>query len=621
MLIKCNDSIICAGINRGFQDAPRQQLTRKLLTLQTDSADYNVDPQLYWTFLCIATFCIFIILIVLCAKSRKNSKGNVAYNSHDGNVTILSSQIVTSTDTNSNQTIAPLPNSDAADTSKVDGSVVEKTQENVMENKEEDHQIMKSKHVSISIDQGRSNNDSETENSKRKIVRRIHHQHKNNDHSNKTVLPKTFSQRIRPSLKKKQGTKVYQPKEKNASNSSITSHDNRHSIVNRELPKTPSHEHSSDLGKKMTRLNVPVGDDNDSGHYDSVDDSLKVRDDNYEEGYNAYESVTPKEVLVTQGVAIKPNTTPYESVDISEYEEPNIFRNRSFSDLPKSSTPRLVTTETKSVTLHSPQNSASKLPPYENHHIVNNDYDDNDIQPYTTSFKKGDLIIQEVSTSTQTKPDRNVSNRKLSPEEIEQLYTKVDMKKKKRDREEAQLTKRNEEEENNDRTFEKTLSLEVSKDQQALANVTENKSKDSSQESAHEIKNDSLSHEIAPKNGNESFFQENAPKNENEAFFKENVPENENEHFSQENAPENENEHFSQENAPENENEHFSQENAPENENEHFSQENAPENGNEGLSQENAPENRNFSQEKNYSHDESPLYEEVIPKQDVEDKK
>lgn len=338
---------------------------------------------------------------------------------------------------------------------------MEKTQENVMENKEEDHQIMKSKPMSINIDHGRSNNDSETENSKRKNSEKdTSSTQKNNDHSTKTSLPKTISQRIRPSLKKKQETKVYQPQEKNASNSSITSQDNRHSIVNRELPKTPSHEHSSDLGKKMTRLDVPVGDDNDSGHYDSVDDSLKARDDNYEEEYNAYESVAPKKVPGTQGVAIKPNTTPYENVDISEYEEPNMIRNRSFSDLPKSSTPRLVTTERKSVTLHSPQNSASKLPPYENHHIVNNGYDDNDIQPYTTSFKKGDLIIQEVSTSTQAKPDRNVSNRKLSPEEIEQLYTKVDMKKKKRDREEAQLTKRNEEEENNDRTFEKTLSLE-----------------------------------------------------------------------------------------------------------------------------------------------------------------
>lgn len=65
--------------------------------------------------------------------------------------------------------------------------MVEKTQENVMENKEEDHQIMNSKHMSINIDHGRSNNDSETENSKRKNSEKdTSSTQKNNDHSNKT---------------------------------------------------------------------------------------------------------------------------------------------------------------------------------------------------------------------------------------------------------------------------------------------------------------------------------------------------------------------------------------------------------------------------------------------------
>jgi hypothetical protein len=60
-----------------------------------------------------------------------------------------------------------------------------------------------------------------------------------------------------------------------------------------------------------------------------------------------------------------------------------------------------------------------------------------DIEPYTITVKKGDHILQETSSADHIKPIV-VRQEELSPEEKENLYTKVDKEKQKRDRMEVE---------------------------------------------------------------------------------------------------------------------------------------------------------------------------------------
>jgi hypothetical protein len=129
----------------------------------------------------------------------------------------------------------------------------------------------------------------------------------------------------------------------------------------------------------------------------------------------------------------------YESVS-GYYENPGVTKQRSFSERkPGRSSPQ-TDAQRKAMSLgrERRRENAPTPPPLEHmHQIASHQIMIDDIEPYTVTVKKGDHILQETSTSTHGWPPKHIEETNLSPEEKDQLYTKVDKEKQKKDRMEA----------------------------------------------------------------------------------------------------------------------------------------------------------------------------------------
>ena len=266
--------------------------------------------------------------------------------------------------------------------------------------------------------------------------------------------------------------------------------ENRRSFMNRELPKRPSEErdepppqardsYADDAEeddyetvtttrsppRSPVRLDVLPQDDNISDTYDTVNDMTAKKagpDPSADDAADMYETVETKKLKPQNSVIV--NHTPssnnpqfYESV-LSEYEDPSVNRQRSFSERTSASSTPSIDAARKTMSLG---RDAPSLPPRDlefHEGAAQNDaltvFDD--IEPYTVTFKKGDLIVQETSISAYPRPSKHgeregeedgeerVEQSELSPEEKECLYTKVDKEKQKKDRMETEMGKTNE---------------------------------------------------------------------------------------------------------------------------------------------------------------------------------
>ena len=266
--------------------------------------------------------------------------------------------------------------------------------------------------------------------------------------------------------------------------------ENRRSFMNRELPKRPSEElaepppqardsYADDADandyetvnatrsppRSPVKLDVLAQDDNISDTYDTVNNTTAKKagpDPSADDAANMYETVETKKLKPQSSVIV--NHTPvssnpqfYESVP-SEYEDPSANRQRSFSERTSASSTPSIDAARKTMSLG---RDAPSLPPRDLEFHGGAAQNDalmvlDDIEPYTITFKKGDLIIQETSISAYSRPSKHgepegdeddeerVEQSVLSPEEKECLYTKVDKEKQKKDRMEAEMGKTNE---------------------------------------------------------------------------------------------------------------------------------------------------------------------------------
>ena len=250
----------------------------------------------------------------------------------------------------------------------------------------------------------------------------------------------------------------------------------RRSFANRELPKRPSedrddppdddddddddvnYEHvitTKGPPRSPANLTVPSSNfDNDSGVYDSVDDTKKSKV-LASAGPVADEDEDQYEIVVVKSKATKETShlsKLYESVG-GVYDEPSQTKPRSFSDsLPGPSTSK-TDAERKTMSLGRDicvdRECAPTPPPIERIEVAKESYHHviDDIEPYTVTVKKGDRIIQEMNfeailRDNYKQQSANVEVQELSEDEKAKLYTKVDKVKQKKDRMEAEMSER-----------------------------------------------------------------------------------------------------------------------------------------------------------------------------------
>ena len=282
-----------------------------------------------------------------------------------------------------------------------------------------------------------------------------------------------------PKVKKRDKTKSKKTAESNSPLPNSAFRGDRRSFTNRELPKRPSEERDNPPAcaygtdeeeeeenyecvkiqggppRSPVKLkSVPsqiCDNDPDLDLYDSVDDTKVVKpqtgagpdtisDDELEDAYEVVETKVskPRPTAPTSAILLTkpPAAELYESVS-GDYENPGVTKQRSFSERkPGRSSPK-TDAQRKAMSLgrERRQENAPTPPPLEHmHQIASHQIMIDDIEPYTVTVKKGDHILQETSISTHGWPPKHIEETNLSPEEKDQLYTKVDKEKQKKDR-------------------------------------------------------------------------------------------------------------------------------------------------------------------------------------------
>ena len=206
-----------------------------------------------------------------------------------------------------------------------------------------------------------------------------------------------------------------------------------------------------------------MGDPDDKFLYDSVDEQAAAAD--RAAGALPLDTYETVEESMKGGGGGGGDSLPddvYEVVDkekrntLDIYEEPNALgRQRSFSDItgnpsPSTESEKKVKSLERGLTLNS--GAPPDPPPLEDLQVVarlrhaSHGDDDDLIDPYTVSTKKGDYILQETSTKDVNLPEKQEAV-PMSPEELEEMYAKVDREKQKRDRLESQAEKDGQKEE------------------------------------------------------------------------------------------------------------------------------------------------------------------------------
>lgn len=213
-----------------------------------------------------------------------------------------------------------------------------------------------------------------------------------------------------------------------------------------------SHRGSSSSRRPATKRS----DVEDDIFYDSVDEKKKSRNLGSIKGANiqsetfddsdTYEIV--KDPTKRRQSGLKQQDSLYECVDsrsvLADYEEPNLTRKRSASDIVTTSSTPVTVAERKSASLQREMTAAPPLPGRDNLTATHKKDDRSQgsdenaeelIEPYTLTRKSGDFILQETSTSlllSSLKANPQPPN--VSPEELEKMYAKVDKEKQIRDR-------------------------------------------------------------------------------------------------------------------------------------------------------------------------------------------
>lgn len=230
----------------------------------------------------------------------------------------------------------------------------------------------------------------------------------------------------------------------------------RRSFIHRELPKRPSEERNDEFDEHYETVgNVPSSpatqqvlstqNDTASDLYDSVDDAVMVEGQSQARLTNVesqYESVEVLNTTCNTGTLTTKNVSNTYEYPSGEYAVPDVTKSRSLSETcPGPSHPQ-ADGQRKAMSLGE-DTRTPQYPAEEDERELSKV-----IEPYTITYKKGDNIVQETSSSDHVRIPVEKSPPELSPDEKDKLYAKVDREKQKQDRlEQARHTGGTEEDE------------------------------------------------------------------------------------------------------------------------------------------------------------------------------